>query len=536
MGALLIAITSWWVGAVPNAYQVHPPGALGWFPIGGIVPRIGFYLGLTLLTTAWLLVGRDVLSAEHARSVPGLQRICLLWAAPMMVAMPVASRDLWAYAAQGHLVDRGLDPYRSAPSDVPGIFAANVSPGWIHSTAPYGPLWLGINHAIAGVYGEHVVAAVFLLRVPVLAGLVLLLWGVRRVADRVGIRADRAVWITALSPLTIELILGAGHNDLLMAGLTACGAAVALGPGRAVTTLVPAAALMALAAAVKSPAVIGVAFVLPIWLGRPTAAVEKLDLGLILRHAVSTLVTAVLAFGAVTTITGYGLGWIHQVGASARTVNWLSLPTDAAILADAVTGHARGASRLDHPMQTWRTAGLVLAGLLLVAVWLVAMGIVTGFIKVDRRPGDRPPRIRRAALPEPRDRLDRNVDARARSVSLLGLAMLAVILLGPAVQLWYLIWALPFLTALTGHRRATMAMVAVIIAMVYTVDPHGLSFTMKPAVVPIIAFGALIAWLALRDLPFGSPAGDATAAASAARHDDADGAGAGMHADGRGHL
>ena len=68
------------------------------------------------------------------------------------------------------------------------------------------------------MYGDHVFLAVFLLRIPVLGGLVLLLWGVPRLAERTGLRPDRAIWLTALSPLTIELILGAGHNDLLMAG------------------------------------------------------------------------------------------------------------------------------------------------------------------------------------------------------------------------------------------------------------------------------------------------------------------------------
>ena len=85
------------------------------------------------------------------------------------------------------------------------------------------------------------------------------------------------------------------------------------------------------------------------------------------------LATAVATFAAVSLVTGFGLGWIRQVGASAKTVNWLSIPTDAAILADVVTGHAHGASHLDHPMQTWRTAGLGVAAALIVAVWLVAL-------------------------------------------------------------------------------------------------------------------------------------------------------------------
>ena len=141
----------------------------------------------------------------------------------MMVAIPLASRDLWAYATQGRLIQRGFDPYSYAPFDMPGVFTQNVSPGWVQSPAPYGPFWLGLDHAVAATYGEHVLIAVFLLRIPVLAGLLILLWAVPRLAQRAGMRADRALWMTAANPFTIELVLGAGHNDLLMAALMTRG-------------------------------------------------------------------------------------------------------------------------------------------------------------------------------------------------------------------------------------------------------------------------------------------------------------------------
>ena len=52
----------------------------------------------------------------------------------------------------------------------------------------------------------------------------------------------------------------------------------------------------------------------------------------------ATLLSGVVTFAAVSVVTGFGLGWVHQVGSSARLVNWLSLPTDVAIFADVVTG------------------------------------------------------------------------------------------------------------------------------------------------------------------------------------------------------
>jgi alpha-1,6-mannosyltransferase len=503
-GAVLISASSWWVGSVPHAWQTHPPVQLGWFAIGSIEPRIAFYIGLILMTGAWLSLGRGVLSAAAATGTRRLQGTALVWAAPMMVAIPLASRDLWAYATQGRLIQRGFDPYSYAPIDMPGVFSQNVSPGWVHSPAPYGPFWLGLNHAVAATYGEHVLIAVFLLRIPVLAGLLILLWAVPRLAERTGIRADRALWLTAASPFTIELVLGAGHNDLLMAGLMTAGAVLALRAGPAVAVAVPAAAVMALAAGVKSPAFVGLALVVPLVLSRGDGVTRR-PLRTVVTVTAATLASGLVTFAVVSVVTGFGLGWVHQVGSSAPLVNWLSLPTDTAIFADIVTGHVEGASHLDDPMRHWRTAGLILSAAVIAAIWI---GAVLAATARKRRPG---PATSRAA----------------NAVTTLGAAMLALTLLGPAVQLWYLVWALPFLIRAGEHRRTVIALVAVLTAMVFTVDPHGLSFTMKPVVTAIIAVSAVVAWLALRhSIVSSSPSAD----------HDPDRARAGVHTDGGGHL
>jgi hypothetical protein len=110
---------------------------------------------------------------------------------------------------------------------------------------------------------------------------------------------------------------------------------------------------------------------------------------------------------------------------------------------------------------------------------------------------------------------------------MLAAAMLTLTLLGPAVQLWYLLWALPFLIGATDHRRTIIALIAIQTAMVFTVDPHGLSVTMKPVVTVIIAVAVAVTWLALHETNDG---------ASTSADDDSHGARAGVHADGGGHL
>lgn len=537
---MLVSASSWWVGAVPYAWQTRPPTQLRWFAIGSIEPRIAFYAGLALMTGAWIATGRHVLAASTTTSVRRLQRTALAWAAPMMVAIPLASRDLWAYATQGRLVQRGFDPYAYAPIDMPGLFTDNVSPGWVYSHAPYGPFWLGLSHPIAAAYGEHVVVAVFLLRLPALAGLLLLLWAVPRLADRTGMRADRAVWLVTASPFTIELVLGAGHNDLLMAGLMTAAAVLALRPGPARAAVVPAAAVMALAAGVKSPAFVGLAFVVPLVLSRPrapsptgrdrpagsisTGSIPPDDnpsgtsISDIATVTIGAVLTGLATFAGVSVVTGFGLGWLDQVGSSAQLVNWLSLPTDAAIAADVLTGHLGGASHLDDPMRHWRTVGLLLAAVAVAAFWVRAVLVATGR-RLRQRPWSQPPTSQRYRP--------------ATVITLLGAALLTLTLLGPAVQLWYLLWTLPFVGGMTAHRRPVIALVAIMTAMVFTVDPHGISVTMKPVVLAIIAVSTVLAWLALRDIEVGTA--PAAQISPAADH-DSDRAGAGVHADGRGHL
>ena len=125
---------------------------------------------------------------------------------------------------------------------------------------------------------------------------------------------------------------------------------------------------------------------------------------------------------------------------------------------------------------TGARSGLILSAVLIAAIWLGAVLVAIG-------------KRRKVA----------KTSRTATVVTMLGAAMLTLTLLGPAVQLWYLLWALPFLTRATDHRRTVIALVAIQTAMVFTVDPHGLSFTMKPVVTVIIAVSAVVAWLALRD-------------------------------------
>ena len=496
VGSMLVAASSWWVGAVPVSFRSHPPVVIDRFSIGGGLPRGVYYAGLILLTVAWVRLGRYLLRSPTEIERGPLVRLILIWALPILAAMPVASRDVWAYAAQGQLDNHGLDPYQFSPTQLHGVFRANVSDRWIHSTSPYGPLWLLIGRAVALLCGGHIQIAVFLLRLPALVGLLLLVGAVPRIALRLRRRGDTALWLVAASPLTLVIGLGGSHNDLLMAGLAAVGVLAAVSTGSPLNTLALGAGLTAAAAAVKSPAFIAVAFVVPLWLvhGR-TRRSERSIRGVVLAAAVAAC-SALVSFGTFTLLARHGLGWAGETNSAAQA-NWLSLPSSAAMLVRLATGHSHGATTVDDAMRHWRAGGLALAAVLLVGLWLAGI---------------------RCAL--------RRSTRRIEPIAGLAVALLVIVVLGPSVQPWYLGWSLPFaaLSVLrpSGNPRRRLQLVGgltgAVVALSFIVRPDGRGVQMQPLVLLVLAAGVLAGVLTVRGI--GSESGD----------DDADGARAGVGA------
>ncbi|MGH2877706.1 MAG: polyprenol phosphomannose-dependent alpha 1,6 mannosyltransferase MptB, partial [Solirubrobacteraceae bacterium] len=254
-GALLVGV------AAPGAVADH---VVGWWYAPAFLAGRGtatalVYAGMAILCLAWLGLGRGPLPSRRA-----LLSIAALWTLPLALAPPLFSRDVYSYLAQGTIMQLGHSPYDTAPSALaalghPHVLAA-VSPFWSTTTAPYGPLFLGLISLVVAAVGSHLVAGVLLTRLTGIAGLVLLAVCVPRLARAVGSDARRALWLVALSPLvTLELIAPV-HNDLLMAGVLAAAVACALS-GHPLAGV----ALCALAATIKLPALAGAAFIAVAW-------------------------------------------------------------------------------------------------------------------------------------------------------------------------------------------------------------------------------------------------------------------------------
>lgn len=440
-GGVVMTAASWWVGATPVTW-----GSL--LPVPG---NLLFYLGLAALTSAWLLLGQRVLAGTVEAAV--LRRFALAGAAPFVLAAPMG-RDLWAYAAQGHLVGRGVDPYRFGPSHAPGAFAREVSPRWIDAPAPYGPVWLRLSQVAAWMSHHHPVFAALLLRLPAFAGLALCLWALPVIARRLGL-AERLVpglWVGAAGPLMIVLGVGGGHNDLLMLGLALAGLALATRPG--LRWLAAGAALGALGVLVKSPAAIVVAFTVPVWLGASGSSASP-------RRALQAVGAAVLGSGAVlaagTAVGGLGTGWTKAVNSDAQWVSWLSLPSALTMLGKFATGSdaPRG---VDDTLRTVRTVGEVVAVLVLVGLWLLAV----------RRPRE--------------------------SLGLLTAALGTAALLGPSVQPWYYLWGLLLAGFVVTRHRAVLLLALVAVVFPIMITPSGVGLESTWAAIPVIVLAGALVW------------------------------------------
>lgn len=445
-GALLMALGSLGAGALPVPNPMFGVRVAGLLARNTTLAIAITYAGMAMLVLAWLWLGRLIRTDGFA--VARLVRTAATWAVPLALAAPMFSRDVYGYLAQGEIAARGLDPYQLGPAQAMGVddpLTRNIPTIWRSTPSPYGPGFLLLGQGVLRVTGTDVLAGTVAWRVLGLAGLVLIGWALYRLARRAGVDPTLALWLGAANPLVMFHLVSGLHNEAIVLGLVLVGLELALAHRWLVGAV-----LIGLAAALKLPALLALGFV-GVHLARRWGARTR-DV------VVAAGALAVVAGGLLTAVSlgsGLGFGWIGTLTVPNAVVNWMSMSTWTGLLGGQL-GIAAGLGDHTHSILTLTRSfgGLASAGICGALLLAVLRG-------------------------------------RLHPVAGAGLGFGAVILLGPVVHPWYLLWIVFPLAACALTYRHRQAMVLVVAGAAMLTPPTGSGFDLRPYQLPIALLGAI---------------------------------------------
>ncbi|MGW7258799.1 polyprenol phosphomannose-dependent alpha 1,6 mannosyltransferase MptB [Streptomyces sp. NPDC054834] len=402
-GTACLALGGETAGALPVRELLGPAS------VSAALGLVGVYFGVVLLIAAWLLLGRLV-RGDRPPTPRALLLVLAVWAAPLLLTPPLFSRDVYSYLAQGAMVDAHMDVYAHGPARLGGPLADEVAPVWRNTGAPYGPAFLAITSALAGLTRGELPAGLFGMRLLALSGVALMAAALPRLARHSGADPAAALWLGALNPLVLLHLVAGAHNDAIMLGLLGLGLVAALGRRPVVGAV-----LVTLAALVKAPAALGLLAIVVVQVRaghRPVRAV------------LTTSLAAGAATAVATAVAGTGYGWITALDTPVSPHNWALT---------SLLGRATGAllERLGSDLAplavpAWHVLGLAVTAAAVLLIWM---------------------RLR----PAP--------------VYALGLSLAVVAAFGPAIRPWYALWGLFLIAAAapsTSIRRRVAAVTGVL--------------------------------------------------------------------------
>ncbi|MDJ0357039.1 polyprenol phosphomannose-dependent alpha 1,6 mannosyltransferase MptB [Paenarthrobacter sp. PH39-S1] len=364
-------------------------------PVGVISCTVMLCFGALLLVRSWLrLAQRISVWDESAR--PVLRKALLLWALPLVVALPLFSRDVYAYIGQGRLMSQGLNPYTNGISALNNYYQLGPDTLWTEAPTPYGPLFLWIEQfAVWMGFGIPEVSLIAF-RLAAVAGVLLLAVFVPKLAALHGINAERTLWLTVLNPVLLINFIASAHNDSLMLGLVVAGVYFA-----AVKRPFLGIVLVTASIAIKPITLIALPFVGLLWAG------SKAGWG---RKFWCWALTFVLSMGLLWVagmVNGLGFGWVAALRTSSTVWIWYA-PVG---MLGAVLGFLAG---LFGAPGSAVTSAVDLVGTVLsvfAVVWLAFRGPLGSTYS-------------------------------ATILSRMAWGFAAVVLLAPMIQPWYMVWLL----------------------------------------------------------------------------------------------
>ena len=414
LGAALIALGGVGAGSTRQLDPLLETLRLSWlrFGHGLVVSSTLLWIGVVMLLVAWLWLGRRSIDGGRVSEYTMIATTGF-WLAPLLLSVPLFSRDTYSYLAQGALLRDGFDPYAVGPIENPNSLLDNVSSIWATTPAPYGPAFILVAKFVTTIVGNNVVAGTMLLRLCMLPGLALLIWAAPRIARHVGADGAVALWICVLNPLVIVHLMGGVHNEMLMVGLMMAGIALTFSRHH-----VAGATLIAVAVAVKATAVLALPFMVWVWMRHLSGS----RLRAFLIASAASVTTFVAVFAVLSAVAGVGLGWLTALAGSVKIINWLTIPTAIANLTNVIGGLFMSVN-FYAILDVTRIIGIGIIGVSLPLLWW-------RFRHTDRE-----------------------------ALQGIAWAMLVVVLFVPAALPWYYTWPLAVVSAL-AQSRPSIALIA----------------------------------------------------------------------------
>ncbi|MGJ0121271.1 polyprenol phosphomannose-dependent alpha 1,6 mannosyltransferase MptB [Williamsia sp. MIQD14] len=513
VGSILILVGSLGTGAVPVLQNPIAGMRLLSLPSRMWTTALTLSIGGTIvLVLAWLMLGRFAVGRLTVEVVGNTaprrrmtrrqaDRTLLVWIAPIVLAPPMLSKDIYSYLAQSAIAYRGMDPYVVSPVrglGVGDVLTRSVPNLWRDTPAPYGPLFLWLGKGITGIVGDNLSAAILGHRIIALAGVALIVWALPRLARRCGVSPVAALWLGAMNPLLILHLVGGIHNEALMLGLMLAGIelcfraidsphrlrrAGTLLPSATGWLLIAGSATMAASSMVKISSMLAFGFVgialarrwgatLPALRHAPRSEWWERSRRSFWALAASAGVLASILVAVVVSIclgTGLGFGWTSTLSTGDVVRSWMSMPTLLSVTGGRVGVLVGLGDHTQAMLDVARPVGQLIAGLFIVR-WLLAA-----------------------------------LAGRLHPLGALGIAMATFVLFFPFVQAWYLLWAIiPLAAWATGRwfRIAAIAVSAIIAVVVLPTGAGTRGFQLAEAIIASVLLTAVLTALFFEKMPW----------------------------------
>jgi hypothetical protein len=423
-GFVIAVVATALVASVPGStlHPVLPPGVEPGGPFRWLAGTLGLddlhgnalvFVSVTAVVASAIAFVFVVREAWRGHISLRTALILAVGAHVVVATLPLlVSRDVYSYIAYGNIAGiHHANPYIQTPIDFPGDAVVSlVGPKWLSTPAVYGPLFTGLASVVVRL-ADSVWAQVQLFRMTALAAslgtLALIATTVRRVRPT---RAAFAVAAFGMNPVVVFQSVGSGHNDLLVA-LAVAGAFALVLARREMLAV----AALTLGALVKVTAGLPL-LLLVVWCVARAPAGRRMRT--LITHAGLAAAIAALFAAPFFNLHDPSLGVLELAGHE----GWLAPSRFFRRLLDAISGDTLGV-----------VARVAFALLLLTAVVVLVRAVWRSAQETDDD--------RRAA---------------EELGAAWGWSLVLLMLIGPILLPWYVVWALPLVWLLPRVPRLVL--------------------------------------------------------------------------------